>query len=217
MKIKKHEYYMGIAKAVAAAGTCPRRQVGAVIVSDDQIMSTGYNGAPRGMPDCLEEGCELEHGHCVRSVHSELNAIIQAADHGVQINGATLFTTASCCRSCMMACINARIKTVVYSDRYESKDHQEDKAAWSFDAAASLGIDLIHLDDYGKPIEIEAKIMSLSGRGLAIYPLVESIQLRKDQPRNRITVNGKEYKTKEEIDSGKTVIKTVEIILEEIE
>lgn len=217
-KIEKHKYYMNIAWTVATAGTCPRRQVGAVIVRNDQILATGYNGAPRKMPDCLEEGCDVENGHCVRSVHAELNAIIQAANHGVEINGATLFTTASCCRSCMKACINAGIKEIVYSDVYSSEEHEGDKAAWSFKAAEDVGINMVNIHEYGKPFEISTEIFDISGRGKVITPASTSLSLRPDQPEDVIIVNGKKYSI---VGHGSMRVKTkperiIELMIKEI-
>lgn len=192
-KKPKHHYYMDIAWTVATAGTCKRRQVGAVIVKNDQILATGYNGAPRKMDDCLKAGCEIEHGHCVRAVHAELNAIIQAANHGVEISGATLYTTASCCRACMKACINAGLVEIVYSDLYKSQDHEEDKSSWAFNAAKEVGINLVHIYEYGKPLELKTEIFDISGRGKVIVLSNEEFVLRSDQPRDTLIVNGKAY------------------------
>lgn len=84
-------YFLNIAKEVAKRSTCPRASVGAVIVKDNRILSTGYNGAPSGKPHCTEVGCLIEDGHCQRAVHAETNAVAQAARFGMPINGATLY------------------------------------------------------------------------------------------------------------------------------
>ena len=91
------EYFMNIARMVATRATCDRKHVGAVLVRDRTLLSTGYNGSIRGLGHCSEEGHMMEDGHCVRTVHAEANAIIQAAKNGVAIDGATIYTTASPC------------------------------------------------------------------------------------------------------------------------
>ena len=93
-------YFMNIARVVSSRATCPRRYVGAVIVRDKTILSTGYNGSIRGMPHCTEVGHMMENGHCVATIHAELNAIVQAARNGVRIDGATIYVTASPCWTC---------------------------------------------------------------------------------------------------------------------
>ena len=84
-------YFMNIAREVASRSTCPRASVGAVIVKNRRILSTGYNGAPPGEPHCSEVGCLIENNHCERTIHAETNAVAQAAKFGVPIDGATLY------------------------------------------------------------------------------------------------------------------------------
>jgi len=131
------EYFMNIAKQVATRATCDRKHVGALIVKDKVILSTGYNGSMRGMPHCDEIGHEMENGHCVRTVHAEMNAIVQAAKNGVAINGATLYTTASPCWICFKLLINSGIKSVVFGEHY--------RESRIFDVSQQLGISLIDL------------------------------------------------------------------------
>ncbi len=120
------EYFMEITRLVVSRSTCLRRQVGAVVVKDKKILATGYNGAPSGLPHCLEVGCLREemgipsgerHELC-RGLHAEQNAIIQAAYHGVSINGATLYCTNLPCIICTKMLINAGIERVVYEQGY---------------------------------------------------------------------------------------------------
>ena len=113
------EYFIDITLAVARRSTCQRAQVGAVIVKDKRILTTGYNGAPKGLPHCLEVGCEIVDGHCVRTLHAEQNAIIQAALHGVSLEGGTIYTTHQPCHTCAKMIINAGIKEVVFENEYE--------------------------------------------------------------------------------------------------
>ncbi len=84
-------YFLNIAKEVATRSTCPRASVGAVIVKNNHILSTGYNGAPSGEPHCTDIGCLMVNGHCERTIHAETNAVVQAAKFGVPIDGATLY------------------------------------------------------------------------------------------------------------------------------
>jgi dCMP deaminase len=129
------EYFMNIAGQVASRATCDRKHVGALIVKDKVILSTGYNGSIRGMPHCDEIGHEMEDGHCVRTVHAEMNAIVQAAKNGVAIDGATIYTTASPCWICFKLIANAGIKEIVFGEFYrEPKIH---------DVSAKIGIKLV--------------------------------------------------------------------------
>jgi dCMP deaminase len=120
------EYFMAITDLVASRSTCLRRNVGAILVKDKRILTTGYNGAPRGMEHCLDIGCLREklgikpgerHELC-RGVHAEQNAIIQAAIFGISVEGATLYVTAHPCIICTKMLINAGIKRIVYADGY---------------------------------------------------------------------------------------------------
>jgi len=119
-------YFMDIAVLVAKRSTCLRRSVGALIVKDKRILTTGYNGAPSGIRHCTEIGCLREsmniasgqrHELC-RGIHAEQNAIIQAAYHGVSIAGATLYCTNLPCSICTKMIINAGIKRIYYLDGY---------------------------------------------------------------------------------------------------
>lgn len=122
------EYFLKLAAVVAERSTCLRRHVGAVAVRDKHILTTGYNGAPAGAADCLELGClrnennipsGQRHEVC-RAIHAEQNVIIQAALHGVSLEGATIYATHSPCVLCAKMLVNARIKGYVsfgdYSD-----------------------------------------------------------------------------------------------------
>lgn len=86
-----NEYFVEISRVVASRSTCPRASVGAVIVKDNRIISTGYNGAPAGQPHCIDEGCIIEHNHCTRAIHAEVNAVAAAARFGLPVEGATLY------------------------------------------------------------------------------------------------------------------------------
>ena len=120
------EYFMDITRVVASRSTCLRRGVGAVIVKDKRLLTSGYNGAPQGLAHCLEIGCLRErmkiasgerHELC-RGLHAEQNAIVQAALHGVQIAGATLYCTHQPCAACAKMIINAGIRRIVFEHPY---------------------------------------------------------------------------------------------------
>jgi len=137
-------YFLVIADAVSLRMSCDRARVGAVIVVDKRIMSTGYGGAPSGVPSCDEVGHDLVEINgrqsCVRTIHAEKNAIITAARYGVRLAGATLYTTASTCRDCYMATLQTGITRIVYGSEYIGGK------AFDFVAAAKAnGIELLHL------------------------------------------------------------------------
>ncbi|MBE6517702.1 MAG: cytidine deaminase [Thermoplasmata archaeon] len=120
------QYFMDMAKLVSTRSTCTRRHVGAVIVKDKRVLSTGYNGSPKGTKHCEELGCIREqmnipsgtrHELC-RGVHAEQNAVTQAAYFGVSVNGATIYTTTYPCSMCAKILINAGIKEIVYDEGY---------------------------------------------------------------------------------------------------
>ncbi len=120
------EYFMEITELVSRRSTCLRRHVGAVVVKGKRILTTGYNGAPSGLKHCSEVGClreqlnipSGERQELCRASHAEQNAIIQAAQHGVSINGATIYSTHFPCVTCAKMIINAGIKKIIYQQGY---------------------------------------------------------------------------------------------------
>jgi dCMP deaminase len=138
MRADWNEYFMGIAHQAATRATCPRKHVGAVIVRDRTILSTGYNGSIRGLPHCEDDGCMMENDHCVATVHAEANAIIQSAKNGVSIAGGELYTTASPCWGCFKLIANAGIKRIYYGEFYRDERSKR--------IAEDLGIELIDLE-----------------------------------------------------------------------
>ena len=120
------EYFMAITRMVAKRTTCLRRGVGAVLVKDKRILATGYNGAPAGLKHCEEVGCIREnesipsgtrHELC-RGLHAEQNVIVQAAYHGIPIDGATIYCTNKPCVICSKMIINSGIKQIYYDEGY---------------------------------------------------------------------------------------------------
>jgi len=133
---------MDIAKQVATRATCDRKHVGAVLVRDRTILSTGYNGSIRGLPHCDEVGHMMENGHCVATVHAEANALLQAAKNGVRIDGATLYTTASPCWPCFKLIANSGCVRIVYGEFYRDPR--------IFEVAAQLKLELVNLQEGGQ-------------------------------------------------------------------
>ena len=116
------DYFMALAKIIAARGTCDRLYAGAVLVKDNRIISTGYNGSPPGLPHCNDIGHLLEEGHCVRTIHGEHNAILQAAVHGgTSTIGATMYSKYNPCIHCTKYVIAAGIKRVVVGKIYRNE------------------------------------------------------------------------------------------------
>ncbi len=141
-----HEYFMEIASLVAMRSTCLRRAVGAVIVKENRILATGYNGAPSGIRHCSETGCLREtmkiasgqrHELC-RGIHAEQNAIIQAARYGVQIKGSDMYCTNLPCSICTKMIINAGIKRIFYQEGYADE--------LSEGLLAEAGIELVQIE-----------------------------------------------------------------------
>ncbi len=130
---------MNIATEVATRSTCDRKHVGAVIVREKTILSTGYNGSIKGLPHCDEAGHEMVDGHCVRTTHAEANAIVQAAKNGVEINLSEIYVTASPCYSCFKLIANAGIKTIYYKELYRDERIN--------DRAKEAGINLVNLEE----------------------------------------------------------------------
>jgi dCMP deaminase len=123
-----HQYFLIITRQVAERSTCQRAKVGAVIVRDKNILATGYNGAPAGLPHCTDVGCliytsrtpsgEVEE-NCFRTIHAEINAIAQAAKNGANISDADIYITHTPCIHCLKVLINTGIKRVFFEREYK--------------------------------------------------------------------------------------------------
>lgn len=135
-----NKYFMKIALEVSTRSTCGRKHVGAVIVRDKRILSTGYNGSITVFPHCDEVGHMMEGGHCVRTLHAKANAILQAARHGVSIERAYIYTTASPCWSCFKMIANVGITKIFYSELYR------DTRITDFARQADIGLEHIVME-----------------------------------------------------------------------
>jgi len=165
-KVKKRaswdEYFMNLAQLVATRATCNRgvdlkympgfKGVGAIIVRDQVVISTGYNGSPRGLDHCDETGHEMVGGHCVRTVHAEANALVQAARHGVAVKSGTIYTTASPCYDCFKMLVNAGIARIVCGAFYGSRYGASEKV---IALAAQAGV---QLEFFSRPEHAEKQV-----------------------------------------------------------
>ncbi len=141
-RVEWHDYFMSIAEQVATRSTCDRKNVGAVIVRDKVILSTGYNGSLRGAPHCDDVGHDMENGHCVRTMHAEANAVAQAAKNGVNINHSEIYVTASPCLNCFKLIANSGINTIYYKEFY--RDERISRYA------EEAGVKLVYMGEEGK-------------------------------------------------------------------
>ena len=116
-----NEYFGEITKQVALRSTCVRKKVGAIIVKDKNIISTGYNGSIRGLDHCETVGCLMMEGHCTRTIHAEANAIIQAAKHGLMIDRAEIYISASPCFNCFKLIANSGITKIYFMEFYRDE------------------------------------------------------------------------------------------------
>lgn len=116
----RHEVYMNIALMMARRSTCTRASVGAALVQDYRVISTGYVGAPAGLQHCTDIGCRIDEkvGGCIRTIHAEANAIVFAAKTGISTKGSVLYTTHEPCIACAKMLINAGVTRVVYKNKY---------------------------------------------------------------------------------------------------
>lgn len=137
------EYFMTFAHVAALRSTCTRKQVGAVLVRDNYLLATGYGGSVAGQPHCTEAGCDIDPktGGCVRTVHAEVNVVLQAAKHGVSTEGSTLYCTLSPCAACFKLLVNGGVKRIVYSEQY--------RIAPDRDFAAACGVELVYFAHAG--------------------------------------------------------------------
>jgi len=144
---------MDIAQLVSTRATCPRKSVGAVIVKDRRILATGYNGAPMGLPHCPIDGDKndwpvgcLRAGHCIRSLHAEQNAFLQAAMIGVACKDATIYVTCQPCNTCAKMIVNAGVNRVIYDGEYPDEFSKEIFRLAKIEVLRLFGSELVTVD-----------------------------------------------------------------------
>ncbi|MDE1549590.1 ComE operon protein 2 [Jeotgalibaca caeni] len=122
-RIPWNQYFMAQAVLLSLRSTCTRLEVGATIVRDKRIIAGGYNGSVSGDVHCIDDGCYIIDGHCVRTIHAEMNAILQCAKFGIQTQGAEIYVTHFPCLPCMKMILQAGIKKVYYLEDYHNSDY----------------------------------------------------------------------------------------------
>ena len=141
-RIDWDQYFMIQAALLASRSTCNRLSVGAVLVRNKRIIAGGYNGSVSGDAHCIDEGCYLRDGHCVRTIHAEMNAILQCAKFGISTDGASLYVTDFPCLQCTKSLLQAGIKEINYIRNYHN-----DEYAMKLIKLKNIRLNQIKLDD----------------------------------------------------------------------
>ena len=125
-RISWDEYFMAQSHLLSLRSTCSRLSVGATLVKDTRIVSGGYNGSIKGDEHCIDVGCKVVEGHCVRTIHAEINAILQCSKFGVGTEGATIYVTHFPCLNCTKSIIQAGIKEICYANDYRNNEYAQE-------------------------------------------------------------------------------------------
>lgn len=155
-RIDWDQYFMVQAVLLASRSTCKRLSVGAVLVRDKRIIAGGYNGSVSGDDHCIDEGCYLRDGHCVRTIHAEMNAILQCARFGMSTDGASLYVTDFPCLQCTKSLLQAGIKEINYIRNYHNDDYAMKLIKLKNVRLRQINLDQdildqVHLDQYIDP------------------------------------------------------------------
>lgn len=155
-RIDWDQYFMVQAALLASRSTCKRLSVGAVLVRDKRIIAGGYNGSVSGDDHCIDEGCYLRDGHCVRTIHAEMNAILQCARFGMSTDGASLYATDFPCLQCTKSLLQAGIKEINYIRNYHNDDYAMKLIKLKNVRLRQINLDQdildqVHLDQYIDP------------------------------------------------------------------
>lgn len=140
----KLKYFMAIAQEVSTRATCDRAHVGAVLVRNNRILATGYNGSPRDMPHCDDAGHDVVDGHCIRTIHAEENVILQCAEEGIATEDAKLYCTIHPCVRCAMRLFQVGVRTVHFKGDYKSMSEDDWKR---IEALRNAGLVLKRVED----------------------------------------------------------------------
>ncbi|MFD1018824.1 ComE operon protein 2 [Thalassobacillus hwangdonensis] len=167
-RISWNQYFMAQSHLLAMRSTCERLSVGAIIIRDKRMIAGGYNGSVSGDVHCIDEGCYVIDGHCVRTIHAEMNALLQCAKFGVATEGAEIYVTHFPCLHCCKAIIQAGIKTVYYSKDYRNHPY----AIQLFEDAG------VHTE------KVELETFSLDSRGEEKRELIEELMMELDRSTN---------------------------------
>lgn len=123
MRLNWHDYFMSQTQLLSLRSTCERLKVGATIVKDNRVISSGYNGSVSGEAHCIDVGCLVEDGHCIRTIHAEMNALLQCSKFGVSTEGASIYVTHFPCVHCSKSLVQAGIKNIFYSADYKNHEY----------------------------------------------------------------------------------------------
>lgn len=155
-RITWDQFFMAQSHLLALRSTCTRLAVGATIVRDRRIMAGGYNGSISGGEHCIDHGCYVVDNHCVRTVHAEMNALLQCAKYGITVGGADLYVTHFPCLPCTKSIIQAGISRLYYAQDYKNNDY-------AIELLNKAGVEIIHV-----PFD-ERKIDFLSDEKVNLY------------------------------------------------
>lgn len=179
-RITWDQFFMAQSHLLALRSTCTRLAVGATIVREKRIIAGGYNGSISGDEHCIEQGCYVIDNHCVRTVHAEVNALLQCAKYGTSTNGADLYVTHFPCLQCTKSIIQAGIKNVFYAKSYKNSPYalelfekaNVNVVHISFDEAK---IDFLKDEKFDLALEMLTKLRSLGASKDILEPLEEKV------------------------------------------
>jgi dCMP deaminase len=166
-RISWNQYYMAQSQLLALRSTCTRLTVGATIVRDKRIIAGGYNGSIAGGVHCIDDGCYVIDNHCVRTIHAEMNAILQCAKFGVPTAGAEIYVTHFPCLQCCKSIIQAGIKTVFYAEDYKNHPYAIELFKQAGVKMEQVEVDPL-IDEHGKEKSefVFSLLSQLSGMGI---------------------------------------------------
>lgn len=185
-RINWDEYFIAQAKIAALRATCTRLKVGAVIVRENRIVASGYNGSVSDSTHCMDEGCKMVEGHCVRTVHAEANAILQCARFGISTAGTTIYVTHFPCLACTKLLIQAGVDTIYYECDYRNDEVAIELLAEAQVAIRKIGLTYLKIDEHYQE------------RGVMIRELVEYVREHSTDDSYISEINGMFEKLTEE-------------------
>ncbi|TFB24866.1 ComE operon protein 2 [Filobacillus milosensis] len=167
-RISWDQYFMSQSHLLALRSTCERLAVGATIVRDKRVIAGGYNGSVSGSVHCIDEGCKVIDGHCVRTIHAEINAILQCAKFGVPTEGAEIYVTHFPCLNCTKTIIQSGIRKVYYAQDYKNHPYAIQLLDESGVDYEQVELDAVHIDTNtkGKMYFISSLLQKLDENGL---------------------------------------------------
>ncbi|KYG32008.1 ComE operon protein 2 [Alkalihalobacillus trypoxylicola] len=186
-RISWNQYFMAQSKLLSLRSTCTRLMVGATIVRDKRIIAGGYNGSVTGSEHCIDDGCYVVDNHCIRTIHAEINALLQCSKFGVRTDGAEIYITHFPCVHCTKAIIQAGIKKVYYAEDYKNHPYAEELFSQAGVELIQVELDETVLDrDFQKKLQLTTDLLhKLEEAGIEQSELMDLI----DQTRALYTPN----------------------------